>query len=42
MTLDEIRKLHYKEEGREEGKIKKIISIFIGCLIFINNGVEYN
>lgn len=27
MTIDEIRKLHYKEEGREEGEKKKAIEI---------------
>ena len=27
MTIDEIRKLHYKEEGREEGEMKKAIEM---------------
>ncbi|MBX4261265.1 hypothetical protein KTC96_06750 [Clostridium estertheticum] len=27
MSIDEIRRLHYKEEGREEGEIKKAIEI---------------
>ncbi|MCB2355329.1 hypothetical protein [Clostridium estertheticum] len=27
MSIDEIRRLHYKEEGREEGEIKKTIEI---------------
>ncbi|MGH4049885.1 MAG: Rpn family recombination-promoting nuclease/putative transposase [Clostridium sp.] len=27
LSIDEIRKLHYKEEGREEGEIKKAIEI---------------
>ncbi|MBU3154961.1 hypothetical protein LL037_08630 [Clostridium estertheticum] len=27
MTIDDIRKLHYKEEGREEGEMKKAVEI---------------
>jgi predicted transposase YdaD len=33
MSIDEIRKLHYKEEGREEGKLEERIQIATEMLL---------